>query len=131
MFIALFSLLLSYWTMWSDLIIMTNLKLNNFIGFCLSFPFYSVEKAFSSFFVSENKLKTIITIRKIDQNWISLHGDIRICCTDWLLTIYSFMPFFLFDCYNFWYSIDVKCEEKKKTRHFLNDLKDKSHIDRV
>lgn len=29
------------------------------------------------------------------------------------------MPFFLFDRYNFWYSIDVKCEEKKKHDIFL------------
>lgn len=29
------------------------------------------------------------------------------------------MPFFLFDLYNFWYSIDVKCEEKKKHDIFL------------
>lgn len=125
-FIGFFSLL-SYWKWWLDWIIMTNLKLNNLVSFRL---FSSTPKTHFCllFFLVKKSRKWSLWSEKLLEKKTGFHCKATSeCCTDWLLTIYSSLAFLCIRLLRFWFSVD----NNKKTRHFLNDLKDKSHVFRV
>lgn len=135
MFIALFSRLLL-----ENVIRFDNYdQFRNWIIWFVSLFFLLILKTVFSWLVfisRENKLKPngYDPDKNWLKNWISLHGDgSNVVQIDCQLFVLSMPFFFIFDRRNFRFFDRSDGQPGKKnthTRHFLNDLKDKSHIGR-